>query len=136
MQEFWMFRKRYIVKFWFTVRNICIIFTMFVGLTSAFSLLNYSFLECICNHVYKLWNTRLTWKKIILAFWGDPQSVCGMCFSLHKPTSYLPKKEIENYIDIAMNMLLSHSVVPGTCKVYNKYLLHKRIDEWMSEQHL
>ena len=62
-------------------------------------------------------------------------TICGMCFSLNKPTSYLPKKEIENYIDIAMNMLLSYSAVPGTCKVYNKYLLHKRIDEWMSEQH-
>ena len=85
--------------------------------------------------MYKLWNTRLTWQKIILAFWGDPQSVCGMCFSLNKPTSYRPKREIENYVDIAMNMLISHSAVPGTYKVYNKCLLNKQIDEWMSEHH-
>lgn len=51
MQEFWMFRRRYIVKFWFTVRNISIIFKMFVGLTSAFSLLNYSFLVYLQSHV-------------------------------------------------------------------------------------
>ena len=34
-----------------------------------------------------------------------------------------------------MNMLISHSAVPGTYKVYNKCLLNKQIDEWMSEHH-